>query len=84
MKLRWPRSHYVRHLEAECERLRAENQALVDAVLSSVGIPVHWPKPSQVKLPMPITSGRTLPSMFRRRMESHDRKQADNSQSKGA
>lgn len=63
----WPKSEYVRHLEAEVIRLRTELQRWQDAMLVKDGLP----RISRDEAPKLVTQPKSklLPSQWKRRME---------------
>jgi hypothetical protein len=63
----WPKSEYVKHLEAERERLLLREQQLMDALLKANGLPILTPR-AEVKLPQ--TKQRYLPSQWRSQLEA--------------
>jgi len=64
----WPKSEHVKFLEADRERLLAENRALVDALLKVNGLPAVLTPRGEVKLPE--TKRRMLPSQWRTNIEA--------------
>lgn len=61
------KSRYVKHLEAERERLLLREQQLIDALLRANGLPVLTPREDK---PLPQVKGRMLPSLWKARLEA--------------
>lgn len=64
----WPKSAYVKHLEAERERLLLREQQLIDALLKAHGLPAVLAPRTETKLPE--TRARMLPSQWRTKLEA--------------
>lgn len=64
----WPKSAYVKHLEAERERLLLRESQLMDALLKANGLPTALTPREPRELPK--TKQRFLPSQWRQQIEA--------------
>lgn len=69
------KSRYVKHLEAERERLLLREQQLMDALLKANGLPAVLAPRGEVKLPE--TRAKMMPSQWRRHIEARHQEKKD-------
>lgn len=75
----WPKSEYVKHLEAERERLLLREQQLMDALLKANGLPVFAQREAK---PLPTVKQRWLPSQWRKNLEARHLEKERNGEEK--
>lgn len=77
--LEFLKSRYVKHLEAERERLLLREQQLMDALLKANGLPMITPR---TDVTLPKTKQRFLPSQWRSQLEARHKESEKNGKEK--